>query len=119
MGTATYALNESDPNFSPSGLELVSPNLLMNQVQVIGLDEPQDYVRDYLVGDGLSLDFYLSQKPFAQSSSALIDEEYVGTALDATTWVVNDPSSAISVAAQTLQVAGGTGADGQTTVSFH
>jgi hypothetical protein len=118
VGAATYALNESDPNFSPVGLELVSPNLLMNQVQVIGLDEPQDYVRDYLVGDGLTLDFYLSQKPFAQSSSALIDEEFVGTALDPTTWGVNDPSSAISVAAQTLQVAGGTGADGQTTVSF-
>ncbi len=118
VGTATYALSESDANFSPGGLQLVNPNLLMNQVQVIGLDEPQDYVRDYLVGDGLSLDFYLSQKPFAQSSSALIDEEFVGTALDGTTWVVNDPSSAISVAAQTLQVAGGTGADGQTTVSF-
>jgi hypothetical protein len=118
VGAATYALNESDPNFSPSGLELVSPNLLMNQVQVIGLDEPQDYVRDYLVGDGLSLDFYLSQKPFAQSASALIDEEFVGAALDPTTWVVNDPSSAISVAAQTLRVAGGTGADGQTTVNF-
>jgi hypothetical protein len=118
VGAATYALNESDANFSPSGLELASPNLLMNQVQVIGLDEPQDYVRDYLVGDGLSLDFYLSQKPFAQSSSALIDEEFVGTGLDPTTWVVSDPSSAISVAAQTLQVAGGAGADGQTTVSF-
>ena len=47
-----------------------------------------------------------------------MDEEYLGPGLDPTMWVVNDPTSAVSVVAQTLQVAGGTGADGQTTVSF-
>jgi hypothetical protein len=118
VGAATYAINESDANFSPAGLKLASPNLLMNDVTVIGLDEPQQYVRDYFVGDGLTLDFYLSHEPFAQTKPALIDEEYLGPGLDPTTWVVNDPSSAISVVAQTLQVSGGTGVDGQTTVSF-
>jgi hypothetical protein len=48
----------------------------------------------------------------------LIDEEYAGPGLDATTWVVNDPRGATSVVAQTLQVNGGTGQDGQTTVAF-
>jgi len=115
---ATYALNESDANFSPEGLWLNSPNLLANELTVIGLDEPQAYVRDYFVGDGESLKFYLSQTPFAQTKPALIDEEYLGPTLDPTTWVVNDPSSAVSVVAQTLQIAGGTGVDGQTTVSF-
>ena len=52
--------------------------------------------------------FYLSQSPFAQAKPALIDEEYLGPSLDPTTWVVNDPSSAVSVVAQTLQIAGGT-----------
>jgi hypothetical protein len=118
VGTATYALNESDPNFSPGGLWLNSPNLLVNDVTVIGLDEPQTYVRDYFVGDGESLKFYLSQTPFAQAKPALIDEEYLGPGLDPTTWTVDDPSSAVSVVAQTLQIAGGTGVDGQTTVSF-
>jgi hypothetical protein len=118
VGATTYALNESDPNFSPGGLWLNSPNLLVNEVTVIGLDEPQAYVRDYFVGDGESLKFYLSQKPFAQAKPALIDEEYLGPGMDPTTWTVNDPSSAVSVVAQTLQIAGGTGLDGQTTVSF-
>ncbi len=118
VGAATYALNESDAKFSPEGLWLNSPNLLVNEVTVIGEDEPQAYVRDYFVGDGESLKFYLSQKPFAQAKPALIDEEYLGPGLDPTTWVVDDPSSAVSVVAQTLQIAGGTGADGQTTVSF-
>jgi hypothetical protein len=47
-----------------------------------------------------------------------MDEEYLGPGLDPTIWVVNDPTAAVSVAAQTLQIAGGTNADGQTTVSF-
>jgi hypothetical protein len=118
VGAATYALNESDANFSPEGLWLNSPNLLANELTVIGENEPQAYVRDYFVGDGESLKFYLSQEPFAQARPALIDEEYLGPGLDPTTWVVDDPSSAVSVVAQTLQVAGGTGVDGQTTVSF-
>jgi hypothetical protein len=117
-GAATYALNESDANFSPAGLWLNSPNLLVNELTVIGQDEPQAYVRDYFVGDGESLKFYLSQEPFAQARPALIDEEYLGPDLDPTTWVVNDPSGAVSVVAQTLQIAGGSGVDGQTTVSF-
>jgi|HubBroStandDraft_6_1064221.scaffolds.fasta_scaffold00063_33 hypothetical protein len=118
VGAGAYALNESDVNFSPEGLWLNSPNLLTNELTVIGQHEPQAYVRDYFVGDGESLKFYLSQKPFAQTGLALIDEEYLGPDLDATTWVVNDPSSAVSVVAQTLQITGGTGVDGQTTVSF-
>jgi hypothetical protein len=72
----------------------------------------------YTNTDGESLKFYLSQKPFAQAKPALIDEEYLGPELDPATWVVNDPSLAVSVVAQTLQIAGGTGVDGQTTVSF-
>lgn len=118
VGAAAYRLNESDANFSPEGLSLDSPNLLVNEVTVVGQDEPQSYVRDYFVGDGLSLKFYLSLKPFAQSKAALINEQYLGTSLDPTTWVVNDPSHAVSVVAQTLQIAGGTGVDGQTTVAF-
>ncbi len=118
LGAAVYALNESDANFSPAGLCLNSPNLLVNDVTVIGQDKPQALVRDYFVGDGLSLKFYLSQKPFAQPKPALIDEEYLGPGLDATTWVESDPLSAVSVVAQTLLIAGGTGIDGQTTVSF-
>ncbi len=86
-GATVYALNESDANFSPAGLRLNSPNLLVNDVTVIGQEEPQALVRDYFAGDGLSLKFYLSQKPFAQSKPALIDEEYLGPGLDATTWV--------------------------------
>jgi len=118
VGESSYALNESDANFLPEGLTLISPMKLVNDVTAIGLDEPKAYVRDYFVGDGLGLRFYLSQKPFVQTKAALIDEQFLGPTLDATTWIVNDPTSAVSVVAQTLQVAGGTGVDGHTSVKF-
>ena len=54
VGSATYAVNESDANFSPAGLKELGPNMLANDVTVIGLEEPQAYVRDFFVGDGLS-----------------------------------------------------------------
>jgi hypothetical protein len=118
VGAAIYAVNQSDGNFSPAGLKVIGPSMLVNDVTMIGLDEPQAYVRDYFVGDGLSRLFYLSQKPFAQSKPALIDEQYKGPGLDAATWVVGDPAAVVSVAGQTLAVNGGTGLDGQTVVQF-
>ncbi|HEV2326864.1 MAG TPA: hypothetical protein VGS10_23200, partial [Terracidiphilus sp.] len=118
VGAASYAIAESDENFSPAGLKLACPKMPVNDVTVVGLIEPQAYVRDYFVGDGLSLHFYLSQTPFQQSWAALIDEEYVGSGLDRATWAVSDPASAISVAQQTLLVNGGNGQDGATSVEF-
>ena len=118
VGGAAYAVDESDPTFSAMGLKLVCPTVAVNDVTVIGLDEPQAYVRDYFAGDGLSRSFYLSQKPFQQNRTALINEQYVGTQLDRTTWKVTDPGSAVSVGTQVLQVRGGTGQDGKTTVAF-
>jgi len=118
IGANSYSVNESDANFSPGSLKLTQPNVQLNDVTVVGLEEPQAYVRDYFVGDGLSRDFYLSQEPFQQSSLPLIDEEFPGTELDSTTWLTADPTSAFSVAAQALQVNGGAGQDGKSTVAF-
>ena len=90
----------------------------MNDVTVVGLTEPQDYVKDYFVGDGVSLKFYLSQNPFSRPGRTLVDEEYAGTALDPTRWNAADPANALTVSNGKSQVAGGTGRDGQSTVLF-
>jgi hypothetical protein len=118
VGGTTHTINESDATFSPTGLSLCNPMRLVNDVTVIGLDEPQAYVRDYFVGDGMSRGFYLSQRPFLQNRQALIDEQYLGQELDAATWAESDPSSAVSLAAQAVKVSGGTGHGGPTRVTF-
>ena len=116
VGENSYSLDESDPSFSAAGLELQSPNKFANDVTVIGLEEPQAYVRDYFVGDGKSTHFYLSQAPFQQSRRALIDEQFLE--LDPSKWTVKDPASVFSVLSQALKVSGGTGQDGGTSLSF-
>ncbi len=118
LGATAHSIAQTDDNFSPSGLSLKSTDGLLNDVTVVGLTEPQDHVRDYFVGDGLSLKFYLSQNPFNRPGRTLLDEEYGGTALNPARWSATDPSSAITVVNGKLQVAGGTGVDGQSTVVF-
>jgi hypothetical protein len=117
-GTASYSLNESDSNFSPDGLRLTPANGLINDLTVIGQSEPQAYVKDYFVGDGITLRFYLSQSPFTRTGGTIVDEEYKGTALDPTRWTLSDPGSVISVNAGKLQVTGGNGVDGHTVMQF-
>ncbi len=118
LGQNVYALNQTDPNFSPEGLQLKASDGLINDVTVIGEMEPEDYVKDYFVGDGLTEKFYLSQNPFVKTGKTLLDEEYTEAALDPTSWTVNDPAGAVSISAGKLQIAGGTGVDGATTVEF-
>jgi len=118
IGATAYTLNETDAAFSPEGLKLQPVQGLVNDLTVIGQIEPQAYVKDYFIGDGITLRFYLSQAPFNKSSKILFDEEYSEPVLDPTRWKVTDPAAAVSVNAGQLQISGGTGADGATTVQF-
>jgi hypothetical protein len=118
LGAATYALNESDPNFSPQGLLLQPAQAVLNDVTLTGEVEPQDLVRDYFVGDGLTTRFHLSQNPFTRFSKTIFDEEYAAPALDRTRWSVSDPAAAVSVNGGKLQIAGGNGIDGATAVTY-
>jgi hypothetical protein len=118
IGATAYALNETDSSFSPEGLKLQPASGLVNDVTVIGQIEPQAYVRDYFIGDGLTVRFFLSQAPFRKSSKALFDEEYSTPLLDPARWRVTDPTGVVNVNAGKLQVSGGTGVDGSTTVQF-
>ena len=118
VGSSAYALNETDADFSPGGLTLQQVGGLVNDLTVIGQNEPQAYVSDYFIGDGLTLKFYMSQSPFIKTSKTLFDEEYTTPTLDPTRWAVTDPAAVVSVNSGTLQISGGTGVDGATTVQF-
>lgn len=117
VGAVTHTLDESAASFDPDGLRLFAVQRLINDATVIGLSEPRLHVRDYFLGDGLSLQFDLSRSPFAQRTRVLLEEEFTGSALDALRWTKADPAGAISVAAGKLTAAGGTGTDGETTVA--
>jgi len=118
IGSNVYPLNESDASFNAAGLKLQPVNKVINDIIVIGENEPQAYVKDYFVGDGLTTRFYLSQTPFSKGTTTVFDEEYSNTTLEPTLWSTVDPAEAIAVSGGKLQVAGGTGSDGGTIVQF-
>ena len=118
VGANVHNISESDAGFCPDNLKLASPQSLVNDVTLTGGDEPQAHVKDYFLGDGLTVRFNLSHRPFTRNDLTLVDEEFLTATLAPTRWSVADPSHAISVSSGALQVAGGTGADGATAVTF-
>ena len=122
LGANTYALTEDGVMFSPSDLQLQSVSRMVNALTILGPLEPTAHVKDYFVGDGYTTKFYMSQKPFTRSSEValynrtILDETYAE--LDPTHWIATDPLGVMSVSGGQLQVAGGTGADGQTLLDF-
>jgi hypothetical protein len=113
VGAQGFAINEGDGNFCPGGLTLLQSDQLRNDVTIIGDLEPQIYVRDYFLGNGTALSFYLSQTPYSKSAVTVFSEQYNTGKLEATLWSVSDPNRAISVNAGQLQIIGG-----PATVSF-
>lgn len=124
LGERTYELSERSAAFSPGDLALRSLNRVTNDWTVLGPLEPSAHVTDYFVGDGFTTKFYLSQIPFTRlnltsggaSTRTILYEEYAS--LNPTHWNVSDPAQVIFAAGGKLQVAGGTGLDGQTHLDF-
>jgi hypothetical protein len=118
IGATSHALSESDAKFTQQGLALKPLASIVNDITVVGDIEPQDYVRDYFVGDGLTTRFRLSQNPFNIYNRTVFNEEYTDAGPNATRWRVTDPGGVVSISAGKLQIAGGNGVDGATTVQF-
>ncbi|HTV64908.1 MAG TPA: hypothetical protein VMD98_04845 [Bryocella sp.] len=134
VGQQSFTLSESDPDFSPAGLTLTQPPKLLNDITVVGELEPQTYVRDYFLGDGTTLEFYLSQTPFGNTelsrsdfaygeppsppslmslavgddrSFTIFSDDYSETELLPTLWSVTDPNNVVSLSGGQLQINGG------------
>jgi hypothetical protein len=118
VGTVRHQLSPNSPGFLPSALTLHSTDTQINDLAVVGGAEPRMYVKDYFLGDGLTLSFPLSEAPFDGSNQTLFEDEFSGVAPDGLIWAVTDPSQAVSVAAGALVVQGGTAKDAETTLEW-
>ncbi len=107
VGQNSFSLSDQDPNFAPEGLVLLQGDQLRNDVTMLGELEPVVYVRDYFLGDGTTLGFYLSTSPFSKSTVTLFTEDYIDAQLNPTLWQVTDPNGKVSVSAGQLQINGG------------
>jgi len=107
VGHQSFTISDQDPNFVPDGLVLLQSDQLRNDVTVIGELEPVAYVRDYFLGDGTTLGFYLSEIPFSKSSATIFAENYTDAQLDPTLWELTDLNGKVSLSGGQLQIAGG------------
>lgn len=116
VGAVSHTLDEADDDFSPERLKVRRGDSLINDVTVIGRVEPRNHVKNYFLGDGLTLGFNLSHSPFTRRAATLLEEEFLGASLDASVWTKTDPASAVSVSSGRLVISGGTSSDGGTVV---
>ncbi|MEO5936997.1 MAG: hypothetical protein ABIP81_07270 [Terriglobales bacterium] len=112
LGSASHEINETDSSYSEKNLTVARLHHLRNDLIVLGRYQPRAYVKDYFIGDGLSLRYSLSQSPFNRSSSTLLEEEFRGVALDPINWVTQNPGPAFSVSGGRLNLNGGPVSDG-------
>jgi hypothetical protein len=107
VGQQSFTISDRDPNFVSEGLTLVQPDELRNDVTILGELEPVVYVRDYFLGDGATLAFYLSTTPFSKTAVTVFAENYTDAQLNPTLWQVTDPNGKVSVSGGQLQIGGG------------
>jgi len=134
VGQQSFTISEGDTNFDPAALILNQPAKLLNDVTVVGELEPQSYVRDYFLGDGATLTFYLSQTAFANTGLTatthayaeppsapvlrsvddangkvftLFSDDYSEPHLLSTLWDVIDPNGKVTLSGGRLQLNGG------------
>jgi hypothetical protein len=114
-GDSTFspAPNEADAAFNPYNLT-VTPvdNPIFNDVIGVGNPEPQAFVREHFIGDGLTATFPLKLSPFGAQSSLLNVDDWTEAAIDATRWTETDVNSLISMNSGSLKFAGGPFATG-------
>lgn len=113
VGRQSFTISEQDADFVPEGLLLLQSDQLRNDVTIIGELEPRVYVRDYFLGNGAALGFYLSDTPFSRTAVTVFQEDYTAASLEPTLWSVTDPNGRVSVSGGQLHINGG-----PATVSF-
>ncbi|HEY6445444.1 MAG TPA: hypothetical protein VIY53_03220 [Acidobacteriaceae bacterium] len=119
IGDVTHALNEEQGTLSPSNLSLSMVKALANDVTVCGATEACAYVTEFFQGDGTTVLFNLSERPWMPAASRqkpLLDL-FQGPAIDPQLWAIGDPSGTFSLTSAGLTCAGGGEMYGSTTLS--
>jgi len=114
---AGVTVDQQERHFRPEALQIQPRgNPIHNDVTVVGAIEPQAYVREYFVGDGFTSRFPLAAPVFGAQSAKLLADDFTGAALDSRVWQEADPDDKVSLFGGRLNVTGGTGSLGETTL---
>ena len=124
VGSVTHALSDTSGTLQVGTLQAAAVKELANDVTLTGLVEPSEYVTELFLGDGTTVLFDLTREPLGISAlkGKLINDSFNsvssnGAAFNTQVWNVSDPGSHLGLSAAGMQFNGGTGYDGQTTLT--
>ena len=119
IGSATHTLSDTNGTLNVATLQTSAVKELANDVTLTGLAEPTEYVTELFIGDGTTVLFDLARDPIGISAlkGKLVNDSFNGAAIDAQVWNISDPGSHLSLTSAGLQMSGGNGLDGQTTLT--
>jgi hypothetical protein len=117
--SVVHALSEGDGSLHIGGLRTSSVRELANDVTVTGAEEPDAYWTELFTGDGTSAAFNLLGEPSAPNAghAVLLADSFHEATLNLQLWQLNDPGTHIALGVAGLTLSGGTGLDGQTTLT--
>jgi hypothetical protein len=106
IGSVTRTLTDSDPGFSRQSLKLAVSAPVANDITVLGQTEPAMYWRDCITATGTQESFYLTKAAFKSKTTMLVEDDFVGPALDPTKWVNDLPATPPAFASGGVACAG-------------
>jgi hypothetical protein len=115
--SVTHNFSDADGTLSVAELQVGAVRELANDVTLSGAEEPAAYLTESFAGDGTTTEFVLSEAAHRDTKRTLINDSFIGPVIDSSTWQASDPGSHLSLTANGLTMNGGTGQDGQTTLS--
>jgi len=118
--SVTHALSDADGTLNVAELTTAAVRELANDVTVSGEEEPAAYITECFEGDGSTTVCTLSEeayRDYGASTRTLIRDSFNEALIDTSQWSVSDPGSHFSLTSSGLRMNGGTGVDGQTTVT--
>ncbi len=117
-----HTLNEIDGSLNLSNLALTASikRALANDITVCGQLEPVACVTEYFQGDGITTQFYLSEKPYFPSSSKskIIRELFNESQIDERVWCNPSGNGYMRLGQGGLVMDGGNWTDGQTCLTW-
>ncbi len=116
IGSTVHTLSESDGTLLPALLTASRARELVNDVTVCGAIEAQSYVTEIFQGDGITSTFTLTQSPLLHKAT-ILEDAFTGSSINPLVWAVQDPGNRITLTAAGLTANGGSGIEGQTSVS--
>jgi hypothetical protein len=120
--STVHPLNETDGSLTLSSLAFTASvkRALANDVTVCGENEPVAYVTEYFLGDGATTAFDLAYDPWfpPTSKTTLVSELFNEPQINLALWSVTGGSGYLALGANGLAMAGGSGIDGQTLLTW-